>query len=1129
MSDKMIQSGIITDQAARIAALDPARSCIVQAPAGAGKTAILIRRYLRLLTQVKEPEEIVAITFTRKAAAEMRKRILNALKSAAEPPPQDPFARELWDIATQALTQDQTQGWHLRLNPNRMRIMTIDALTARLVRMMPLLSGTGGVMSPTDDSDELYREAARATLLAVNETVIWQPQAAALLAHLDNNFQRGEDLLSAMLNKRDQWLPLLHVSSRQNDQQDGRELLESTLRSLVTESLQLLLDADHQHLLAEAISAAQFSLNHLEESKETIAWQCFATDSSALQATVQDLPRWRALAAFLLTKTGTLRKTINKTLGYPANYKDEKAKLLALLNAISLNPRLHDALLLIPSLPTTEYSADDWRLLQLLVDLLKIAVAQLQVIFAERGQVDHIEITQAALTALGDDDQPTDLALLLDHQISHLLIDEFQDTSQTHFALLKKLTAGWQEDDGKTLFCVGDPMQSIYRFREAEVGLFLTVIRQGLGQMPLDFLQLAVNFRSNATIIDWINSHFSRCFPSQNDSAIGAVSYAAADAFKASGPQAEVQLTALDTSCFATEATHITALVQQNLQLYPDDSIAILVRSRSHLRAILPALREAGITFHALDSEKLTDLPVIRDLHALVRALHHLGDRVAWFSILRAPWCGLLLADLTVLAEVLPQGPLWPGISQVSECALSVDGQQRLATFVTSMQVAFGQSGYRQLRQRVESLWLQLGGLDLINNARDLLAVRVFFDLLDTLDHAGRLRSLEQLERGLEKLFAPTDPAASRVQVLTIHKAKGLEFDSVILPGLGRQPRASDKELLQMLRFTDNQGAERLLMTTLEASGEESGSISRFIRMLDDKREQHERQRLLYVATTRAKQRLYLLGHANWSAKHDIPKPHKQSLLQELWPAIGEEFQHLLPERPTEVRLQTSAAVFTAPPLRRLPVHHNSNKPQTKPTIHTNQQQEEMQAQPDFLWAGMLARHIGTVVHAVLQQIAEEGLDHWPLDRLGDKKPLFKNQLQVIGVTQEDLQQALEAVVTAVRTTLTDTRGRWLLSAHRYAKCEYALTLKDPQLGLKHLVIDRFLVDETGQSWIIDYKTGTHQDEATLDAFLASEGERYQPQLHQYWHAIEALDGRHARLALYFPLLGIWQEIAAPL
>jgi hypothetical protein len=120
-----------------------------------------------------------------------------------------------------------------------------------------------------------------------------------------------------------------------------------------------------------------------------------------------------------------------------------------------------------------------------LARLMKLAAAELWLVFREAGEVDFGELAARAIAALGDEMDPTELGLRLDWRIRHLLVDEFQDTSPTQVELLQRLTAGWQQGDGRTLFCVGDPMQSIYRFRKAEVGLFLRAKAHGIGGLRL--------------------------------------------------------------------------------------------------------------------------------------------------------------------------------------------------------------------------------------------------------------------------------------------------------------------------------------------------------------------------------------------------------------------------------------------------------------------------------------------------------------------------------------------------------------------------------------------------------------------------------------------------------------------
>ena len=169
--------------------------------------------------------------------------------------------------------------------------------------------------------------------------------------------------------------------------------------------------------------------------------------------------------------------------------------------ALAGNEPLRQALLRMRRLPPERYTDSQWETLGAMLQLLPLAAAQLKVVFAERGECDFTEIAQGAVRALGTPDEPTDLLLSLDYRIKHILVDEFQDTSWSQWELLERLTAGWQKGDGRTLFLVGDPMQSIYRFREAEVALFLKAQREGLGGVSLEPLTLSTNFRSQAGLV----------------------------------------------------------------------------------------------------------------------------------------------------------------------------------------------------------------------------------------------------------------------------------------------------------------------------------------------------------------------------------------------------------------------------------------------------------------------------------------------------------------------------------------------------------------------------------------------------------------------------------------------------
>ena len=142
------------------------------------------------------------------------------------------------------------------------------------------------------------------------------------------------------------------------------------------------------------------------------------------------------------------------------------------------------------------YEEHRLQLVQSVLRVLKNAFAQLKVLFAQRRETDYTEVSQAALKALGHDNRPSFLAERLDARLRHILVDEFQDTSRTQFALLEQMIREWQEGDGRTVFMVGDPMQSIYGFREADVRVYLGACETGLGDLRPELLKLTVNFRS---------------------------------------------------------------------------------------------------------------------------------------------------------------------------------------------------------------------------------------------------------------------------------------------------------------------------------------------------------------------------------------------------------------------------------------------------------------------------------------------------------------------------------------------------------------------------------------------------------------------------------------------------------
>ncbi len=406
----------------------------------------------------------------------------------------------------------------------------------------------------------------------------------------------------------------------------------------------------------------------------------------------------------------------------------------------------------------------------------------------------------------------------------------------------------------------------------------------------------------------------------------------------------------------------------------------------------------------------------------------------------------------------------------------------------------------------------------------DLENARVFFERLAMQERAGDLPDPVVLDDALVDLHAAPDAAASdRLQLITIHKAKGLEWDVVIVPGLGRRPRGDGRRLLTTLEFEHADGAASLIFAPARAAAAEGDPLEMFVRRIEKSRATLENARLMYVAATRAREELHLLGHVNAVDAEDLDKvePAANSLLKVLWTAVKEEFRQA--PRPLLTRTPPIAVVVDrGPALCRLTPDWQA--PAAPALLQaTAREIGEADRRPDFDWVTEVARLVGIVVHRDLDRRVR-------LRMLGAEVPsidplLFATELRELGVPATRIAAAAERAAMAIRRTLADERGQWILAAHPEEASEWALTA---EIGgeLNRLVVDRSFVDEEGMRWIIDYKTGTHEG-SSLEAFLSQEAERYASQLARYATVAARLGPQPVRVALYFPLLAAWRELVA--
>ena len=1072
------------DAAPRHDALDPGRSFIVEAPAGSGKTELLIQRYLRLLARVERPEQIVAITFTRKAAAEMRERVVATFAAAAAGGGTVPGHRRVSiELAQAALVHARSMGWSLIDQPGRLRIMTIDALNTGLARQLPILANGIASLAVADDTSELYALAAKRATESLAEAGPLGEALRALLAGADNSLAVLEERLAGSLPRRDRWLRALARSGKSS-------AVESVARSL-------------ERLASERIEAARGVVGALDEARLFEILDHRGDTHSA----------WRAAAKVLLTRGGEWRQRLTRREGFPADDKARRERAVSLLEDLKAKMGFREALAALAALPPPVPSAAQTRQLAAVEVVLPRLLAELRVLFEEKGAVDHTELSLAAEQALGAVDVPSDLLLALDRRIEHMLVDEFQDTSRLQWRLLELLTSGWQAGDGRTLFLVGDPMQSIYRFRDADLSLFLRARRHGLGGVELTPIELRENHRSAREVVDWVNSAFAPVFPLEDRLESLAPRWRPSVSSRGASPDARVELIVHADERYEAEIARVVGIVRDELARAPGQSIGILVRSRTHLAGLRAALARAGVSAHAVEIDSLTDTQLGQDLIGLTQALAHPGDRLAWLGLLRSPWCGLGWADLLALCRAEGDEPeradarertVWERLSDpFCRERLSDDGRRRAEWIAERLGRAFSLRATRSFGRWLRDTWLLIDGPAALADAGALELAENYFVAAEQLARDGDLDDPAELRRRFASPAATDAPLESGVEIMTMHRAKGLEFDCVILPGLARTIRGKDSKLLYNIEL-DLANDDELSLLAAPVGG--SDPVVDYIGAIEREREAAERGRLLYVAATRARTTLYLLG----SVDPRTTTPRGGSLLATLWPGLGDTAP-IAPAAPAAPAADRVAGGFVSLPLKRLAFDRGLPDPAVV------REHMEDRGRPEFEWVRPASVQVGTLIHRELQRLAEAGT------RAGRPVPpvidadRYGRELALLGVERDDLTAAAKRVTEALDRVWGDSVGRWILEPRPEAWTELRLTLR-VRGRLEHVRLDRSFVDENGTRWIVDYKTGRHLG-GEAEVFLDAEVDRYREQLERYAAAVAETETRPIRVGLYFPLM----------
>lgn len=1157
---------ILADAAKRDRALDTSISFHLEAPAGSGKTSLLTARFLKLLGMVEHPRQVLALTFTNKAAGEMRERVTRCLDLAAKKAdPENEAEGELAALAEKALLA-HGKIKELLLSGEILRIQTFHSFCYAVVAQAPLEAGIAPGSTLMDDNGQEFflRETVDSALREISGRDPGDPARRALqnrLLYLNNSWRHLADEMEDLMRRREGMLDL--VRELGFERSEGRlsarvrGLVETTLSSLAADFEACTLARGWTRFLADMSAAGASAACTLPARIPPPKWEA--------------LDEWTCLANTLLTKEGGVRKQPGPKVGFFSGFsKTCWGEALQQIPCVTAD-KLH-AVRLLPCLDSPVRDPETlWDLVLLFHAVLDAFDARCRA----RRALDYAALEMAALR-LFDSSLPSDLQLILDQQIRHILVDEFQDTSRGQWELLQKLCAGWTAADGRTLLLVGDPKQSIYAFRKAEVRLFMDAAR-GLPledgeKVALEPLVLETNFRSRPNLIDWCNSLFGQTVMADHDPDFDEVPFSPAvarptivgQAFQPAGvsqlPELALFLEWPDReSARRREAGWLAGKVASAVQKNgPSSEIGILLFSRTHLSVYLEALQNCKVPVQVKEGLKLLDRPEVRGLRTLCRAMVLPQDDLAWAAQLRSPWLFLDFDRILAISREEPE----PWVEKIRSFS---EKDEEVNRFWEALGTAWRGIGHEPLWRVVESAWLELGGAEIAGQrwgSRGLNCCRRFLDMVRKAEQGEPVGTLTRLEQLLESAYEPVDPdtALSNVFLMTVHGAKGLEFDTVFIPFLDWNPAGGKKGQPPpyMLERTPGSGDYLLAPRPDRLMGEEDPLYS-LLRKLSARRKLGEAKRLLYVAATRARSELVMSAvakkrGAGFAAGDDTPLGwlNAHYCLDELagLDDIGVPENVESPEAETVDQWRGSTlsedgcfSVLVEPGSPEVAEIHRETLPvEVRPAPFEREEPAFKVISPsslvDFSPAGSqesgpkaaapcppILR--GTLVHKLLAEFGKaageprppkEGSELSGLPSPGKISAFLRRE----GVDESTGQSVAQDVLREVRDCLADP---WL--ARFYAvlpenrKIEYPLESVHSPDTLYSGVID--LAARIDGKWkLLDFKTSRPAEGEPIEDFRRRESDLYRPQLTAYremWAKLKGIEEEDVEVFLYWTAL----------
>ncbi len=832
-------ASIDPDASAREFAVDPRHHVVLEASAGTGKTSVLVWRYINLLRAGVEPGNILAITFTRKAAAEMRERIIRELKDAA--------ARSEFDKARWNDVRDRLGD---------IAISTIDAFCLSLLREFPLEADLDPGFEMADETEvpRLVEESLDLSLRIFAGLAKQEPDVALVLAQL--GVARARAGLASLLERRlVAWSALDRFLARGPADltaeivcRRAATALQDALRAVPGGLARFLADGPVDHPRYRLLLRDLHRLADLERAGD------------AHIRGVLD----RAGSHFL-TGEGKPRRT-----GAIPPYKGERdypspeASKRHRAAAFQVAPHVEKVL--------AGFTRDlNVVLARGVRRMFAIALAQYRKALDDRSVLDFSDVLQRALELLRQMDEFSQSRFRLESRYHHVLVDEFQDTSRAQWELVSLLIQSWGEGLGlatqPSIFIVGDRKQSIYRFRDAEVAVLKEAGKyiEGLRPSGSPRRSISRSFRALPELLEFVNELFGEM--SQSGARPDAFTYTDSDRFpvdpvpRLRGPVLGLAVAKDPEACAAAVAHEISRILREETvrdrktgvarEARPGD-VAILFRSRTSHREFEHELEVRGIPTYVYKGLGFFDADEIKDVSALIRYLADPGSDLRAAAFLRSRFVRLsdgALARLGPRLAAAITGPEPPDAllvlddedarvlryvrARAGDWLARVDRvppADLIEQLLPATAYAYELRGPRR-QQAWENLKKMRGLIRRIQN-------RGYATLPRIADHLDSLTAGDESNAVIEALDA--------VNLMTAHASKGLEFPIVFVVNLARGATGPPQPVRLVV---DGEG------------GEPSVSIGPFVSETDEAerdREKHETRRLLYVAMTRARDRLYL-------------------------------------------------------------------------------------------------------------------------------------------------------------------------------------------------------------------------------------------------------------------------------